>query len=87
MDHSQSSKAQLYPYPIEEIQSMADDCGLSVEQVVKAFHLKESAKAQQMGDDELAEALIWNLWVDINPKKCPLPFALLEEAISRLQRR
>lgn len=76
----------LYPYPIEEIESMAAECGLSVEQIVAALHLKEAAHAQQLSNEELAEALIWNLWVDINPKKCPLPFALLEEAISRLHR-
>lgn len=87
MDHSNSSKASLYPYPLDEIKSMADECGLTVEQVVNALHLKETATAQQMTDSELAEALIWDLWVDINPKKCPLPFALLEEAISRLQKR
>lgn len=87
MDHSNSPKASLYPYPLEEIKSMADECGLSVEQVVNVLHLKETAKAQQMTDNDLAEALIWTLWVDINPKKCPLPFALLEEAISRLQKR
>lgn len=87
MEHSHSSNPTAYPYPLEEIQSMADECGFSLEQMVKALHLKETAKAQQLSDNELAEALIWSVWVDINPKKCPLSFALLEEAISRLQRR
>jgi hypothetical protein len=87
MEHSHSSDSALYPYPLEEIQSMADECGFSVEQMVKALHLKETAKAQQLSDKELADALIWSVWVDINPKKCPLSFALLEEAITRLQRR
>lgn len=87
MEHSHSSDSALYPYPLEEIQSMADECGFSVEQMVKALHLKETAKSQQLSDSELADALIWSVWVDINPKKCPLSFALLEEAITRLQRR
>jgi hypothetical protein len=86
MEHSQSSDSALYPYPLEEIKSMADECGFSVEQMAKALHLKETAKAQQLSDTELSEALIWSVWVDINPKKCPLAFALLEEAITRLQR-
>jgi hypothetical protein len=84
--HSHSSDSAPYPYPLEEIKSMADECGFSVEQMVKALHLKETAKAQQLSDSELSEALIWSVWVDINPKKCPLAFALLEEAITRLQR-
>ena len=66
---------------------MAEECGFTVEQMVTALHLKETAKAQQLSDEELADALIWSVWVDINPKKCPLSFALLEEAITRLQRR
>ncbi len=87
MEYSHSSESALYPYPLEEIKSMADECGFSVDQMVKAFHLKETAKAQQLSDADLAEALIWSVWVDINPKKCPLSFALLEEAITRLQKR
>ncbi len=87
MEKHPSSESALYPYPLEEIKSMADECGFSVDQMVKALHLKETAKAQQLSDSELSEALIWSVWVDINPKKCPLAFALLEEAITRLQRR
>jgi hypothetical protein len=87
MEHSHSSDSALYPYPLEEIKGMADECGFSVEQMVRALHLKETAKAQQLSNNELAEALIWGVWVDINPKKCPLSFALLEEAITRLQKR
>lgn len=87
MEYSQGSDSALYPYPLEEIKSMADECGFSVEQMVKALHLKETAKAQQLSDSELAAALIWSVWVDINPKKCPLSFALVEEAISRLQKK
>jgi hypothetical protein len=75
------------PYPIEEIESMARDCGLTVEQVVSTLYLKETAKARRLTDDELADALIWNVWVDINPKKCAWPFALMDEAIARLRER
>lgn len=87
MEPSHSSNSTSYPYPLEEIQSMADECGFSLDQMVKALHLKETAKAQQLTDSDLADALIWSVWVDINPKKCPLSFALVEEAITRLQRR
>lgn len=85
MDHNHSETA--YPYPLDEIKSMAADCGLSVDQCVNAFYMKESAKAKRLTDEELAEALIWNVWVDINPKKCAWPFALLDEAIGRLGKR
>ncbi len=87
MEQYHSSESTAYPYPLDELKTMADECGLSLEQMVKALHLKETAKAQQLSDADLADALIWSVWVDINPKKCPLSFALLEEAISRLQKR
>ena len=86
MDQQHRSES-LYPYPIEEIETLAADCGLSVDQVVSTFYLKEAAQAKRLSDAELADALIWNVWVDINPKKCPWPFALVDEAISRLQNR
>ncbi len=73
------------PYPIEEIEKMAADCGLTVDQVVSTLYLKETAKVRRLTNDELADALIWNVWVDINPKKCAWPFALMDEAISRLR--
>lgn len=75
------------PYPIEEIEKMAADCGLTVEQVVSTLYLKETAKARRLTNEELADALIWNVWVDINPKKCAWPFALMDEAIGRLRRK
>jgi hypothetical protein len=86
MDQQQHSESSLYPYPIKEIEDMAADCGLSVDQVVNAFYMKEAAQAKRLTDAELADALIWNVWVDVNPKKCPWPFALLDEAIARLNR-
>jgi hypothetical protein len=79
------SSADL-PYPIEEIETMAAECGLTVEQVVSTLYLKETAKARRMSNEELADALIWNVWVDINPKKCAWPFALMDEAIARLRK-
>ena len=63
------------PYPIEEIEKMAQDCGLTVDQVVSTLYLKETAKVRRLTNDELADALIWNVWVDINPKKCAWPRA------------
>ena len=84
MEKNHHQNADL-PYPIEEIEKMAADCGLTVDQVVSTLYLKETAKARRLSNDELADALIWNVWVDINPKKCAWPFALMDEAIGRLR--
>lgn len=73
------------PYPIEEIERMAADCGLTVDEVVSTLYLRETAKAKKLTDEELADALIWNVWVDINPKKNAWPFAIMDEAICRLR--